>query len=1482
MAQIVPKLNLNKTPALVENNSLVFAKNIRLDVDGTIHRDYGVFPMSITKEKNSDTLVNYKNILNRIISDVLTSYNESKDNLYLTIYNRLNWISGKTINIDGATIKDGEYNIVGIIPNSNEFYIFINGTYKQTDNTGTEASYTTNCIICYDEKEDKFYPCNCNWSWSGGTIQGCVINNLVGEKILNIGESGTLNLVPLKSINLNTSTINDDESIYTQIPNIPITNLSYAASFSCVIPNGVYQFFVRYKIRKDFYTDWFPASSEIFVGNKNNVVTSFGTLKYTNTHRDSDNSFILSAEHIVDDNKANYESYQIGFILSHDDATYARAWKHFGFDVTSINFDYKAEDAEEIEISDFLKSTYGLYNVGNITTFKNKLYISNYTETEFNDKNLQEVADKVDITIKSQQGGNTYAGNPILTSTVGSKTVISGLNIEGTDTPFIGESGLFYRIISTKGISDRPSIKDAINACLNNSINASETNGNSPTIHWIRIYAKIESLKHAKDSLSNTYKNVDDSSTKVNYNIEFNSYAITGIKINNKSASREDVLKSIYNTPRYLNNDCKWINNSGTVDDYIKIEIARKATITQTTTYSGGSNGLSPITTPGDHLGGGSGGILENNITRPSTGLVGGPTIVTHTSTFDVTYYQTIEITFTAFKNQYSSDDATALTNNTTLIPYQKYKFYMHFVKGTGEITNGYYCSKAGEIEAPYMQKCNSVLYPKFNNITIPNGYVACFFSISHSKINTATVFNIADDPSGSSKEGSCLDVNMMLIPGNKKIHIRQGTIIDVPITPPIIENGEINTRSKIDAQSGIVITTKEVETYSGQYYYSSDSSLPRYFGADGVIVFDKGDFDNNKLAYIVNDYSISETKNIELIKCTPYLNKQNLQNDSGKYYFDEYPKMNLLGFICCVTPLLRDVCTKYYSDGSSVYFKQNNTDNITSNNPNGTLHLYELSKYNDAAPEKKLAWFSLKVSNDVYIYSNYNLNYVTLSEEPKMAIKTFYNRPANSTGGVTESQENDSCTILLRLIPSQLMSDIYNLPSMYKSYVRKTYSTYTENEITRFDNTVRSSILYGDENKVNVLTFDANDYYNIPTNRGIIVNMVSVGDVILVHTQDSMFKFSGSNTIQASDGEIQTPESKPFDTGVSEIFGSDFGFAGLQNKSDHIITENGYIFFDRDSRIVYLYSGQGQLVKISESIEKLFRHKDIYNINFANDYYNNRFFMSIMFYEDYIAIENEQTVTKQRYYPVTLSFNTSEEIRSFVSLHDFYYHYAFNTKTKCYFLTDDNKDICYINKTYKGCYTKLELYSDKTYPQIHNVVQIYAKNINSSSGAIIKYNANSYDSIIDIIVNENFEVVKTLNAVNWCGTKIKSEFANIDQRKPETTPVAEDICFETPCSDIEIYTDTCMTPLNSCTKRANDANIKSTQSYRYPRFNQGFWTFNYFRNILNSKEHNTTSSYMSDNNSLIEGKYFVIRFVFDDDFKFETISLNYNNKITE
>ena len=42
MAKIVPKLDLNKTPQLADNLSLVFAKNIKLDKYGIIEGDSSV------------------------------------------------------------------------------------------------------------------------------------------------------------------------------------------------------------------------------------------------------------------------------------------------------------------------------------------------------------------------------------------------------------------------------------------------------------------------------------------------------------------------------------------------------------------------------------------------------------------------------------------------------------------------------------------------------------------------------------------------------------------------------------------------------------------------------------------------------------------------------------------------------------------------------------------------------------------------------------------------------------------------------------------------------------------------------------------------------------------------------------------------------------------------------------------------------------------------------------------------------------------------------------------------------------------------------------------------------------------------------------------------------------------------------------------------------------------------------------------------
>lgn len=1489
MAQIVPKLNLNKTPSIVESNSLVFAKNIRLDIDGSIHRDYGVFPMSIHKGKNTDNLVNYKTILNRIISDIeeSTKGTETPEDYILLTYSHLQWISGKEIKDEDNNViaSKGTHKIVGIIANSNEFYIFINGScVKGTDSNGKDITEVYNFIICYDEKEDKFYPCNCNWNWSGGTITGCVINNLLGEKILNIGEKDATSLVPLKCINLNKSTIRDDERIYTQTANIPITNLNYIGSFNYVIPNGVYQFFVRYKIRDNFYTDWFPASKELFAGNKNINNTSFGTVKFVNTHRDSDNSFKFSVEHLFIDQKYNYESFQIGFIISHDDAIMARAWKHFDFNVNTINFDYNARDAYEIEVIDLLKSAYQLYDVGNITSFKNKLYVANYKETDFNE-NHQDLANQIGIEITDQSATSGYGGNTIIERTINGKKVIAGLKIGEEEYLFSGANGIIDKLLRLNNNYNDESVTAAITDAIGPNDGDYTRCGAK---QWdITIYGNKDSLTGAKDKFRNKFSGKDYTNFSYQTDIQRVKVGNSYITVDSdKTILLNNILTAIYNKTRYMNENCVFINNSGAEDYQIDVEIIRNCSYTYRHWVS---NGMQPYDPSLDdeyseqNPGTGSG----TGIGRPNDTIIGGNTGGHYEySTVNSSYTQTISLRLYGDRSKYKSTDSNLLLGYTTLIPYQKYKFYIHYVKQNGEITNGYYCNgRTGGIKTiPYRSAVDSVIFPKFTNINLPKGYVACFFSIVHVENIVATVFDI--DTDNTYGEASCMDINVGLMPGSDNMTIKQGitsTSDDTGdiINPdfPLIKDPIITASEEEQSDATPTLPTSstiqtEIKTNSAKYYYSSDTSNIRYFGADGIIQFDKdSNIVSGKVAYLVNDYTISDAEDTQLTKCTPFINPLTLSKDDNNInVYSSFDNMNLLGFICAINPLDRERTIKYYTDGASAYYKPNSDK---ADESGVYFRLIELKNHllDTSTNEEKLTALSIINTDIEYVYSNYNLNYMGLNENPIETYKTYY----NNTSEQTTDKSTPTGSVVLRLFKSLMMSSTYMLPTMYKTYTKKTYSIYRRNEVTEFNNTIRASKLEGDESSINIYKFEPNDYYNVPTNRGLIINLISVGDAILVHTEDSMFRFSGSNTIQSSDGEIQPTESNVFDTGVSEVFGSDFGFAGLQYKTDHIVTENGYIFFDRDSRIVYMYSGQGQIVKLSDSIEKLFRHRPIESIRFANDYYNNRFFMSILFYEDYTATENGKPVIKQRYYPVTLSFNVTENVKSFISLHDFYYGYAFNTKTKCYFLADDMQDICTINKEYKGCYSKLELYNDKLYLQKRETQIIKLVDTDVAGATVVNYNIKLYDSILDIIDNNNYETVKTLNAINWCGNKVTSEFRDITQNNEVTLNMVEEVNDVVPCKYIRIYSDTCMSNLLPCTARSNDKSISALDYTKYPFYNQGTWTFNYFRNILNSK--NNKTRYSGDNNSLIEGKYFVIRFVFDSDFKLETLYLNYNIK---
>lgn len=1466
MAQIIPKLNLNRTPSIVENNSLVYASNIRADVDATIHRDYSILPMSLVKTDLIGNIYNnYHNTIYRIIANLQDQVNNN-NKVNKEFYNKV--ITGLTkISKYPTTVFPSNnfpnYGIVGVIPNNNEFYLFISGTDK-TDKTNYD------CIICYDEKLDKFTPCNCNWHYSGGEITGNVINNLNGDKLLNIGEkTSDANLIPFKSINLTESKYTEDESIYTQSPNIPITNLSLNGRFEYTVPNGVYQFFVRYKIRDGFYTDWFPASKDIFIGNSNTTYTNFGTLTYCETKRDSDNSVIFKVEHLFPKYQTNYKGFQIGFILSHDDTIVARAWKHFTFDKTLIKFDYDATiETEEIEIIDLIQPTYQLYDVQNITNFKNKLYISNYIESNFNE-DLREEANKIKIEITQKKVTNGYNGHDLSDPTIiGNKSYYSNIKINNEIIPIGGSNSIVYRLFNQVDSLSNLSINDYITKCYNNE---EYPNGCFPKYDGFVGSALGDTI-----NIENLKRNVLKYDSKA-FDFNFEDDSVISILLNDVEINNLESLKTaLYNKVAYLDKDSNFVTKDGTPCSSNKITFIRSFSY-KTKRFKPGNVDIADEVT--DSTSNPNIGTENDNITN-----IGGEEVeVLRTQR----YNQNIDLYIGGNKSYMGNNNVEDILDYTTLIPFQKYKFYIHYVKQSGEVSNGYYCggTNAGIITAPYKESCDSIIYPIFKNITIPSGYVGCFFSIFNCAVKSATVYDLekvlGDGTNVKSIEGSCVDINIGKFPVFKECNVKQtkqiasssnpGYDIGGEVLPPIINHNitpaseEINT---ISSNSSIYKTIVS----KGIYHHSSDSSDIRYFGGNGIITFKPEtnstfDLDTDKLAYVVTDYESQQTEDLELVKCTPYIT-----STEKIFNYDNYIDLNLLGYICEVSRLNKDRCLGYYTDGSTVFKKDitqsSSIDSATSSASSASFKLQELSKF-----KKDNKWevldFDLINTTKVAVYSNYNLNYLTIGDRPVDRIITYYNREENDTSVTDEN--NKSFQTIWRLIASANMSSIYNLPSMYHNYTRKLYYSYNENNIYKFDNTVRSSILNGDEADVHIFKFHPNDYYNVPTNRGKIVNLVAIGDAILVHTEDSMFRFTGSNNLSSSDGDILTKESQPFDTGVSEIFGSDFGYAGIQDKKESIITEDGYIFYDRDSNVIYMYSGNNQMIKLSDSIEKLFKLESINKIAFANDYYNNRFFVCI------------KTESNKSY---TLSFCTLESIKSFISLHDFSFDNAFNTKTKCYFY--NSKELYKIDTTITGCYALTES-NNNIYPKISGKTSFNV--INKVNVVNTSYSINNYDSIVDIIQNPSYEIVKTVNSIEWCSNLVDKYFNTITSDTSSTIKLTEGNYTAKPCKGLLLYTDTCTSNYIDCDISTSNAySITDTNSYKYPRYNQGKWSLNYFRNteatadpfsyLTNYDDGRQNAQFRSDNNSLIEGKYVVVRFYFNKSFKLETLNINYNSKL--
>lgn len=1401
--------------------------------------------------------------------------------------------------------------------------------YTVVDNKTEEVDVykTINTILEYDEIDKTVNELTTGWKYNDGEISGYVSTNITGEKILTIAEYKEDGNIPLKHINLSYCSKTDDESLYCQAPICPTANLILKDTYVKTIPNGVYIFFIRYKIRKDVYTNWFLCSRPIYGGCSEKTTTFQGGLKYINLHKDSAKSFIFDLTFAQEENKKAYKEFQLGFIITHDEATDARTWKHFDINTKTIYFDY--ENVEEANIDDLLKVTYELYNVRNVTAFKNKLYISNYKETNFNyDVNLDNVIDLKVIDNYDPSNSN-----------------IPKATLSGYELSYNNSENIKYFDKTTTGILISKILsKDNFNYNVDNLIKKSKiAEGNkvaSFTLQWdssinpdIAFITKVENNLYNDCIFGKSFENIYPDSNFENFGIR---HLTTSdrldkyIPIIDNEGFNTSIIKyknSLYNLgftfaigssgsktnhiiERYLFNantiniyDCFSVYNhilpqfNGFHDDvvnslkelitkeienrsffakaYIIISSAGNIckidydSIMDSNTYAGNNMDFDIFTA------GYNSGIkaaedyqenpykyytdtnltllnpnyfntnklnydFKNNITQWAFDTIknitkgisvdneGNRHLILDLSQYGGnvrTVVENIQIVFKKVDFKVEVDESkfesnknfkyifnismdstdyvsnckfnfnsslitTAVTKNysqiPSLMPFSTYRTYVHFVDNHNIITNGI---KLKDITTEGIKDNNSILSLTYKlNKDYNNIYKSFFISIKN--IGDIIIEGFGYTKSNDSHILNFLELDTLLYNINDNI-----TIID-------------NTGNEI--------------TNTAKYYSSGSSNPSLAFGNCGYVSWnnDTNDYKDKKL-YIKIIRSIDNIFENNLIKASGYIpltKTSDYINLIDAYYGS---------WFCSITKPDFDLSSSCYVSGRDIYTADRTTNYVG---------LKDFDGYKNVSP-----------SVEYYIRSNFNLNYLTLTED---IVDSIF-----SVGNISDGLKQ-----VAKVINSATLSYIYELKSMYKDFMNKTFNSYDKDYKIQFDNTIRVSNVLSDETFNNsIFKFDATDYYNIPTDRGIIVNLFAIGNTIYAHTKGSLYKFDANQTIMSNNEDIKLQESEPFDIGLSQVFDSQYGYGGIENKEAGCITFDSYFFYDNKSNHIFAYSGNSQIQLIDGTIYKLLEYYKPNICRTVHDIINKR----ILFEFELPIYEGSGDSI------ITLSYNYKS--KSFVSIHDITLKNSFTTVNTVY---SYNKEfIKLFDTTYKTIpqdilFKPFNLY--KLYGSASKRSYLIFDNLDESpfNIAVIMFPKNYLNEVLNNVLYIGNIIENDINSGNGRdenGLRYSYNKLNILVTKPETIVKA-----------FNIVTDICK---SNIIRDTIDDTIRpnSLLDYKGIKYDKGNWNINYFRDNQNIRDAYNYNNVESDNLSLIYGKFFILNFNFINEkpIKFEEVFIN-------
>jgi len=154
-----------------------------------------------------------------------------------------------------------------------------------------------------------------------------------------------------------------------------------------------------------------------------------------------------------------------------------------------------------------------------------------------------------------------------------------------------------------------------------------------------------------------------------------------------------------------------------------------------------------------------------------------------------------------------------------------------------------------------------------------------------------------------------------------------------------------------------------------------------------------------------------------------------------------------------------------------------------------------------------------------------------------------------------------------------------YNYDSSYsrvREPVHFTPFNYRRKLITKFPLRIILSEKSNEEESTDSWrTFLPNNYYDLPGNKGEIVNIATYGDEIIINTTRSLFKTIGSKQLKLQEVTTYIGSGEIFSMAPQEQVLPGNGYAGCSSKYSCQKTKQGYIYCNQDRGLIFQYDGK-------------------------------------------------------------------------------------------------------------------------------------------------------------------------------------------------------------------------------------------------------------------------------------------------------------------